>query len=498
MVVWLRMRTVLALMALTAIGSGAAVYFALTEGWWALKTSAPVTADAQDGSLYGLRQEELKKLNKALELIGTRFMLPADRGKLIDGALQGMLSALGDPYSVYMSKEEARQFVESAEGTFTGIGADLKKENGFIVVESPLRDSPAERAGLLPRDVILAVNGESLQGLSLNEAVAKIRGPKGTKAKLKVLRAGHSAPIELELVRDVIPLETVRAKMIPGGIGVITITKFAANTAERFEQELMAMEAGDLAALVIDVRGNPGGMTESVKKVADLLIPRGRMIVQYEYGNGRKVREVSDGPLTSEKSYPIVVLINEGSASSAEILAGALRQSAGAVLVGETTYGKGTVQISYSEELGDGSLVKLTVYRWLLPDGTWVHNRGIEPDLSVTQPDYWTAYKMPRDRVLRKDQTGEDVRNLQLILEGVGFPADRKDGYFSEATESAVKEFQEREGLPVTGEVDAETAERLEEALFSELQKPENDRQLQAALEKARELAGLADGAADE
>jgi carboxyl-terminal processing protease len=251
------------------------------------------------------------------------------------------------------------------------------------------------------------------------------------------------------------------------------------------------MEASGLKALVIDVRNNPGGMTEAVQQIAGLLVPRGKMIVQYEYGDGRKVRELSEGPLAEGKPYPIVVLINEGSASSAEILAGALKQSAGALLVGEKTYGKGTVQISYSEEFGDGSAVKLTVYRWLLPDGTWVHNRGIEPDIPVMQPDYWLAYKLPRDRVLRKDQTGEDVKNLQMILEGVGFSPDRKDGYFSEATEAALKAFQEREGLPVTGETDEATAERLEEVLFSELQKPENDRQLQKALEQARELAGM-------
>jgi carboxyl-terminal processing protease len=172
-------------------------------------------------------------------------------------------------------------------------------------------------------------------------------------------------------------------------------------------------------------------------------------------------------------------------------LAGALKQSAGAVLVGETTYGKGTVQISYDHELGDGSLVKLTVFKWLLPDGTWIDHKGIEPDVKVAQPDYWLALKLPRDRALKRDDTGEDVKNLQTILEGIGFSVDRKDGYFSESTERALKAFQEREQLPVSGQADEGTADRLEEVLYSELQKPENDWQLQAALEKARELAGI-------
>ncbi len=493
MVVWLRGRTVLALMVLTAIGGGAAVYFALTAGGLAPPAEASVMARSDRSAPEGLRQEELDKLNKALELIGSRFLLPADRNKLIDGALHGMVEALEDPYSVYMSREEAEHFTETAEGSFTGIGADLKRENGLIVVEAPLRDSPAEKAGLQPHDVILTVNGESLQGLSLSEAVAKIRGPKGTKAKLKVLRSGFSTPLDLELVRDVIPVETVKAQFGQDGIGLIAITQFTLNTPARVEEELEALEARGLKALVIDVRNNPGGMTDAVQQIASLFVPGGKTIVQYEYGDGKHMPEPSTGPAGEGKPYPIVVLVNKSSASSAEILAGALQQSAGAVLVGETTYGKGTVQVSYGDELGDGSLVKLTVYRWLLPDGTWIHHRGIEPDIAAAQPEYWMAYKLPRDRILKKDETGEDVKNLQLILEGVGLPADRKDGYFSEATERALMAFQLREGLPVTGQTDEATANRLEEVLYSELKKPENDRQLQTALDQARELAGLPD-----
>ncbi|MBW5448435.1 PDZ domain-containing protein [Cohnella sp. CFH 77786] len=482
-------------MVLAAIAGGAATWGAIQAGGLMPEPELPVMSVKGSESPEGLRQGELDKLNKALDLIGEHYMLPADRKALIDGALQGMVESLGDPYSVYLSSEEAEKFTDTTHGEFTGIGADLKKENGVIVVESPLKGSPADRAGLQPRDILLMVNGESLQGLSLSDAAAKIRGPKGTKAKLKVLRPGAKEPIELELVRDRIPLETVKAELSPDGIGRLTISQFSLNTPAQVEDELKSMEERGLKALVIDVRNNPGGMTDSVRKIADRLVPRGKVIVQYEYNDGRRVQEVSEGTEDSDKAYPIVVLTNKASASSAEILAGALRQSAGAKLVGETTFGKGTVQISYGDDLGDGSLLKLTVSKWLLPDGTWIHHKGIEPDLKVSQPAYWLAFRLPRDHALKRDDTGEDVKNLQQILEGVGFPADREDGYFSEATERSLKEFQRREGLPVSGQTDARTADRLEESLYDQLQKPENDKQLQAALGKAREMAGIASAA---
>ncbi|MDB4867559.1 MAG: hypothetical protein JWR03_1892 [Cohnella sp.] len=492
---WFRGRTVLALLVLTAIGAGVVTWSILQVPGWSPASQTPASSVSGTPSSQGLREKELDKLNKVLDLIGNRYMIPADRQTLLDGAVQGMLDSLGDPYSVYMSKIEAEKFTDTTQGAFTGIGADLKKENGVIVVESPMKGSPAERAGLQPRDVLIMVNGESLQGLSLSEAVAKIRGPKGTKAKLRVLRPGAKEAMELELVRDRIPVETVQAQLGSDGIGRLTISQFSLITLAQVEDELKSMEGKGLKALVIDLRNNPGGMVESAQKIADQFVPKGKPIFQYEYNDGQRDSKLADGSSGKGKPYPLVVLMNKASASAAELLAGALKQSAGAVLVGETTFGKGTVQISFDNELGDGSLVKLTVCKWLLPDGTWIHHKGIEPDIRVVQPDYWMSSKLPRDRILKRDQTGEDVTNLQHILAGVGTPADRSDGYFSDGTELALKAFQQREHLPVTGEVDPHTADQLEQSLYAELQKPEKDAQLQAALSKAQEMIGTASAA---
>lgn len=479
----------MAMIVLAAIAASMATYAYFELPDWDFKSSnEQQTGRVSSHVKLGLQQDELDKLNKAIDLIGRRFIEPMNRDKLLDGAIQGMVESLHDPHSIYKSSEEAEKFSDALQGVFTGIGANLSMENGAIVVEAPIGGSPAERAGLQPRDILLSVNGESLQGLTISEAVAKIRGPKGTKAKLKVQRQGMTQPLDLELVRDRITRETVTAEIGDDGVGHLKINQFNEDTAVKVADELALMEAKGLKALVIDVRDNPGGLLQSAIEVADQFMEKGKPIVQYEYRDGKQKVDTAERGAKNNKHYPLVVLVDKGSASAAEILAGALQQSADAVLIGQTTYGKGTMQVSYNGELGDGSLVKLTVYKWLLPDGTWVNGKGITPDVVVIQPSYFQASRLPRDRVLKFDVTGEAVTNLQNILEGVGYPADRTDGYFSLATKSAVEKFQTSQSLPATGEIDVETAQRLEEVLYQNLKNQDYDKQWQAAHTKAREL----------
>lgn len=485
---WFRGRTVLAMMVLTAITASMATYaYQALPGWFST-ASSPEPGIAPSDSISGIQKDELDKINKAIGLIQSRYLHPMDRSQLLDGAIHGMVEALDDPYSVYKSKDEAEKFTDALEGAFTGIGAELRVDKGAIVVEAAFRGSPAEKAGLQPRDILLSVNGESLQGLTLSEAVLKIRGPKGTKAKLKVQRSGAAQPLELELVRERIDQITVDAELGADGIGHLWINQFNYETSSQVDEQLSTMEQKGLKALVIDVRDNPGGILQSVIEVADQFVEKRKPIVISEYKDGQRHTEFAPNGYKTTKQYPIVVLMNKGSASAAEILAGALKQSANAVLIGETTYGKGTVQVSYDKELGDGSLVKLTVYKWLLPDGTWIHEKGISPDIAVSQPEYFLASRLPRDSVLMYDLTSEAVKNLQNILEGVGFPADRNDGYFSQATKTALEGFQLQEALPMTGDVNAETAQRLEERLYVNLQDVSYDKQWQSALAKAREM----------
>ncbi|MUT64982.1 PDZ domain-containing protein [Paenibacillus sp. NEAU-GSW1] len=446
-----------------------------------LDRQTAVSAAAGEGK--GFSEEELNKMNTVLDLIETKYFQDMDRSDLVDGAVRGMMSSLDDPYSVYMEKETAKHFSESIEGSFTGIGAEVTQENGKVVIVSPIKGSPAERAGLRAKDVVLSVNGDKLDGLTLNESVGKIRGPKGTKAKLQISRVGFSEPIEIILVRDDIDVETVYAKLRGDGIGVIEIRQFSWNTADRFKEELARIEkeSQGLKGLVIDVRNNPGGVLPVVVDVAQNFIPDGETIVQVEDREGKRDASKSKGGAV--KNYPLAVLINKGSASASEILAGALQERAGAELLGETTFGKGTVQVSYNKTLGDGSLVKMTIAKWLTPDGKWIHEKGIAPTIEVKPPALYSVARIAVAQTLRKDSLGDAVRSAQVMLQGLGYDPQRVDGYFSEGTEQAVKKFQSASGLPTNGTIDTKTAEALEQAVIKWLKDESHDIQLNKAVE---------------
>ncbi|AIQ61242.1 S41 family peptidase [Paenibacillus borealis] len=431
----------------------------------------------------GLQDKESKKLGTALSLIESNYYETVDREKLIDGAVNGMMEALGDPYSNYMGKETAERFEESIEGSFSGIGAEVSSDNGKVVVVSPIKGSPAEKAGIQAKDVILSVNGESLEGLELNDAVAKIRGPKGSDATLKIQRTGTAEPLEFVITRDDVRLETVYATMEKDNIGVIEVTQFSQNTAKRFEEELTKLETQGMKGLVIDVRNDPGGVLPVVIEMAEQFVPAGKAIVQVEDKN--KQREVSTSKGSSKK-YPVVVLMNKGSASASEIMAGALQQSAGAKLIGEDSFGKGTVQTSFEEQLGDGSLLKITIAKWLTPDGTWIHGKGIKPDIAVAQPDYFSVAPINKSVTLQYNMNSTDVKSAQTMLDGLGYKPGRKDGYFDAGTKEAVKKFQSASKLKATGVIDAKTAEALELSLIKVIQDPANDNQRNKGIEEIR------------
>lgn len=435
----------------------------------------------------GLASKDLNKIAMTYSLIENNFLTQVDKEKVVNGAINGMLATLDDPYTVYMDQREAEQFNENITSSFQGIGAEVTSEDGKVVIVAPIKGSPAEKAGLHANDVILSVNGEKLEGLTLNQAIMKIRGPKGTQAKLEVLRAGTTEPIEVIVVRDDIDVETVYAEMLQGQIGKIEIRQFANNTAERFAEELQSLESQGLKGLIIDVRNDPGGLLQEVVEIVEPFIAKGKGIVQIENRKGEKEMTPSNG---AGKPYPVSVLINKGSASASEILAGALRDSAGSKLIGETTFGKGTVQVTFAKEMGDGSNIKMTVYKWLTPNGTWINKTGIEPDMKVEQPAYFKVAPLTKKETLKPDTSSEDVKNLQIMLQGLGLGVDRTDGYFSAQTAEAVKAFQQANDLPVTGEVDKETAAKVEKAIVEAIRDPKNDLQLKAALEYMHSVAG--------
>lgn len=482
-------RTVAAFILLT-IAATALVTLSFADRWILLEGGGTAAGAASSDSNRGvaISEKELGKLNAVVELIETKYFRDIDRTKVLDGAVKGMMESLGDPYSVYMEKDMAQHFSESVEGSFTGIGAEVSLVDNKVTVVSPIKGSPAERAGVQAKDILLSVNGEKLDGLTLNDAVAKIRGPKGSKVKLSIQRTGASQPIQLVIIRDDIDYETVYAHYRKeDGVGVIEIRQFSLNTGERFEEELMKLEEQGMKGLVIDVRSNPGGVLPVVVSVAQPFIAKGKPIVQVEDRNGERDKTLSQG---TGKDYPVAVLMNKGSASASEVLAGALKEGAGAILVGETTFGKGTVQVSYDKATGDGSLLKMTIAKWLTPLGNWVHEKGLKPDVEVLPPDYYTVARLSKAKTLVVDTIDEDIRSMQIMLAGLDYESDRKDGYFSLATEKAVKTFQKDAGLPVTGKVDKKTAEQLEMKLLDKITDEKNDVQLAKAVDVLKEKLG--------
>jgi carboxyl-terminal processing protease len=472
-------KTTAVLMALSMLVGAGGTYAGMQLA--APDSDREITLVEPDKAATNNDEKELKKVEQAYELIKNRYVEKVDDDKLIQGAIQGMISTLNDPYSVYMDEETSEQFTESLDSSFEGIGAEVSMINGKVTIVAPIKNSPAEKAGLKPNDQILRVNGESLEGLDLYEAVLKIRGKKGTTVQLDILRPGVKEVIKVKVVRDEIPIETVydSVKTYNGKkVGYLEVTSFSENTAQDFKKKLAELESEHIDGLIIDVRGNPGGYLQSVEEILKQFIPKDKPYVQIEERNGDKQRFYSD--LTKKKPYPIVVLIDKGSASASEILAGAMKEAGGYKLVGETSFGKGTVQQAIP--MGDGSNIKLTLYKWLTPDGHWIHKKGVKPDVEVKQPDYFHVSPLHIEKELAFDMNNEQVKNAQQMLKGIGFDPGRTDGYFSKETESAVKAFQKANKLPQTGKIDKNTAEVLQAKVMDAIRDDNNDVQLKTAM----------------
>lgn len=427
---------------------------------------------------------DLDKISQTFDLIKSNYIEDVDDNELVEGAIEGMLSTLEDPHTSYLDSEMMEQFNEQIESSFEGIGAEVSEIDGYITIMSPMKESPAEKAGLRPNDQVLSVDGESLEGLNVNEAVAKIRGEKGTDVVLEIQRSGTSDPFEVTIQRDTIPVETVYSEVESEDgkdTGVIQITNFSEHTGEEFEEQLADLEEQDIDGLVIDVRGNPGGLLDVAEEILQQFVPSDMPYLQIEDANGNAEEYVSN--LDEAKDYPISVLIDEGSASASEIVAVAMKELDYDV-VGETSFGKGTVQQAIP--LGDDSSIKMTTLKWLSPGGEWIDGKGVEPTVEQRQDDYYysTPIQVTDDEPLTFDHTSEAVANMQVMLSGLGYDTGRTDGYFSEETEQAVEEFQEDNDLETTGEVDEETGGLIETQVIEKIRDGEDDRQLERSLEE--------------
>lgn len=366
------------------------------------RTMREANAGAADGVVNSSTTTKMQVIKDTIE---EYYLEGVQDSALEDGVYKGMIGALGDPYSTYYSQEELEELRDQTQGIYYGIGAYVgtDPETGLPRISGVIEGTPAEASGLMYGDIVTEVDGKTTEGLELSDAVALIKGEEGTKVTLTVFREGESDFLKLEVERKKIESPTVNHEMLDNNIGYIQIREFDDVTLDQFTEALAVCKGSDMKGLILDLRDNPGGNLGTVTDIAREILPKG-LIVYTEDKNGERTEYSCDGK--NELTVPMVVLINGGSASASEILAGAIKDYQKGTLLGTTTFGKGIVQRVIS--LSDGSAVKLTVSHYYTPKGNNIHKVGIAPDEEL---------KFDAESYL-KDKTDNQLERAKEILSG--------------------------------------------------------------------------------
>lgn len=346
----------------------------------------------------------------------------------VEGAIEGLVDSYGDPHTIYMPPKDADNFNENISGNFSGVGMEVGVRDDMITVISPLPDTPAEQAGVLAGDIIVKIDGESTEGMNIDEAVDLIRGEKGTEVTLQIYREGELEFIDIKIIRDTINVPTAKYEQVDD-VFIISLYSFNAIAVEQMTRALEEYLKSDTEKLIIDLRGNPGGYLESAVMIAGYFLPTGKVVVKEQFGDSSKddVFRSKGNQIQSFSPDNLVVLVDKGSASASEILAGALQDHHFATVMGEPTFGKGSVQELV--ELDDGSSLKVTVARWLTPNGTSISEGGLTPDIVISRSivDRLAGDDPQKDAALRFLAGEEVVSELELEEENV-FISDEKTG----------------------------------------------------------------------
>jgi len=372
--------------------------------------------------------KQLNLFGEVFERVRADYVEKPDDSKLVQSAINGMLVGL-DPHSSYMDPNGFRDIQVQTRGEFGGLGIEVTMEDGLVKVVAPIDDTPAANAGVMANDMITKLDNEQVRGLTLNQAVEKMRGPVNTKIKLTIMRKGQDKPIEVTIVRDVIRVKSVRSHSEGDDIGYIRITQFSEQTTDGLKKAIndltSQLGADKIKGFVIDLRNNPGGLLDQAISVSDAFLDKGE-IVSTRGRNAEETQRFNARPGDLTKGKPIIVLINGGSASASEIVAGALQDQKRATLVGTRSFGKGSVQTIMPLGAGNGAL-RLTTARYFTPSGRSIQAKGIEPDIKILQ-------EIPGDLKARTDTEGEASLRGHLKAEGAEetgsqsyVPPDEKD-----------------------------------------------------------------------
>lgn len=430
-----------------------------------------------------LAETEAAFIIQIREFLKNNYVSDIDDLNLIKGAIKGMVESLNDPYTQYYTPEEFKAFQDTTSGNFGGIGAIITSQNYMITILSVIEGTPAEKAGLRAGDKIVEIDGKDVEGLLPSEASELLKGAKGTQVRVGVMRDGSDSIQHFEIIRDIIEVNPVEWKLIDEKVGYLKITEFNENTVKNVDKTLEIFKMSGIRGIIMDLRNNPGGLLDQSIEVAKRFVTEGP-IVNVVKKNGNIRTYESD---TKTSPYELVVLVNGGSASAAEILAGAIKDRGAGILVGEKTYGKATVQTTLN--LGSLGGIKLTIARYTTPNGTDINKTGIIPDIEVRNEDYSYILDfapIKGERELKYGCIGLDVMGLQQRLGFLNLFKVTPDGVFGPRTQEAVKKFQEQKGLNVNGIVDQEFISLLDTAVFDAAVSGE-DIQLNKALELINE-----------
>lgn len=408
----------------------------------------------------------------------------ADLETFIDGAIAGGLEALGDPHTNYFPPTEYRDFLDSLNGSFSGIGAYLDLEGSYVIISAPIKGTPAAKAGLQSGDRILEVDGTTLVGAPTEKAVRLIRGLAGSSVTLKVERPSEQRTFSVTITRAVISIPEVESKMLDTSLGYIQVASFGDDVVNDFYKAVTTLKSQGAKAIVLDLRQNPGGYLDAAVDLASAFVPAGEPVV-WEVGRNGKQARVSSGRLIN---LPVAVLVDKGSASASEILAGAIQDYSAGPLIGTQTFGKGTVQQILNMSGGGG--IKVTIAEYLTPKERTVHGKGLTPDVAVeaSKPDSERTSPLETKRFLSMTSVGLDVLYLQYRLSDLGYKPDN-DGFFGSKTQQAVSKFAQENGLEDSGMVDKAFVEVLNAKVAAQVRKrPVEDVQLLKAQEHLKKV----------
>lgn len=463
------------LVSILFLGIGILIGFFIPHQQKSEQANSPVSSKSSATS--GNKESNSNYVDAVKELIKSRYYQPVDDEKLAKGSIKGMLDSLNDPYTTYLDPQESQSLNETISSSIVGIGVTIMERNKFLVVESVIDGSPAKKAGIRAKDIITKVNGKSVIGKQPVEVTKVIRGEKGTKVLVTVKRGDQEINFNME--RNTIPIETVKSKIIAPKTGLITVSSFSNPTFDEFKKAVTSLRKAGATKFVIDMRGNPGGELKQALALSSCFLKDDSIIMQVQ---GRKKSDLKIYRASKEYDQgfkvnePTVVLVDGESASAAEIFTAALKQNK-VPIVGQTSFGKGTVQSVVA--LPNKAELKMTIAKWLTPDGTWINHRGIKPDYKVNYPEYTKIVLNDVKTPLQQGDVSATTKAVQRGLSALGYDPGNQKGIFNEKTTKALQDFQKKREITVSGKIDRSTIQEVLRAL-SDLAKNQDPMQKKA------------------